>query len=94
MPYTNLPLVHDKDNHNFEMFVDGHRAFIDYKLHGDKMFLIHTEVPVELEGQGVAPALVEKVFQYLEEHQLKMVPYCAYIKAYLKRHPDWERLLA
>jgi len=94
MPYTNLPLVNDTENHNFEMFVDGHRAFIDYQLRGDKIFLIHTEVPVELEGQGVAPALVEKVFQYLEERQLKVVPYCAYIKVWLKRHPDWERLVA
>ena len=91
MPYTNLPLVNNTENHNFEMFVDGHRAFIDYQLRGDKMFLIHTEVPVELEGQGVAPALVEKVFQYMEEHGLKAVPYCAYIKTWLKRHPDWER---
>jgi len=88
MPYTNLPLVNNAENHNFEMFVDGHRAFIDYQLRGDKMFLTHTEVPVELEGQGVAPALV------VEEHQLKVVPYCAYIKVWLKRHPDWERLVA
>lgn len=94
MPYTDLPLVNNTAIHNFEMFVNGHRAFIDYQLRGDKMFLIHTEVPVELEGQGVAPALVEKVFKYLEEHQLKMVPYCAYIKAFLKRHPEWERLVA
>ena len=94
MPYTNLPLVNNAEDHNFEMFVDGHRAFIDYQLRGEKMFLIHTEVPVELEGQGVAPALVEKVFKYVEEHQLKVVPNCAYIKVWLKRHPDWERLVA
>ena len=92
--YEDIPLINDQPIHNFEMMVDGHRAFIDYQLRGDKMFLTHTEVPVELEGQGVAPALVEKVFQYVEEHQLKVVPYCAYIKVWLKRHPDWERLVA
>lgn len=94
MPYTNLPIVNNAEIHNFEMFVDGQRAFIDYQLRGDKMFLMHTEVPVELEGHGVAAALVEKTFQYLDEHQLKMVPYCAYIKRFLKRHPEWERLVA
>jgi predicted GNAT family acetyltransferase len=94
MPYTDLPLVNNTDNHNFEMFVDGQRAFIDYQLRGDKLFLTHTEVPVELEGRGVASVLVEKVFQYAEEHDLKILPYCAYIKTWLKRHPDWERLIA
>lgn len=94
MPYTDLPLVNNEDNHSFEMFVGENRAFIDYQLRDDKMFLTHTEVPAILEGQGVAPALVEKVFQYLEEHQLKAVPYCSYIKAWLKRNPGWERIVA
>jgi len=79
--------------HNFEVFVDGYRAFIDYKLRDGVYFLIHTEVPRELEGHGVAATLVDKVFHYLEDNGFKMVPYCAYIKAYLKRHPEWERLI-
>ena len=94
MPYTNLPLVNNTELHNFELFVDGHRAFIDYQQRGDKLYLLHTEVPSEMEGQGVASALVEKAFQYLEERELKMVPYCSYIQNYLKRHPEWERVVA
>lgn len=93
MPYTNLQIVNNAAIHNFELFVDGQRAFIDYKQHDDKLYLLHTEVPIALEGHGVAAALVEKTFQYMEEHQLKVVPYCAYIKGFLKRHPEWERLL-
>lgn len=92
--YSDSPLINNESIHNFEMFVDGHRAFIDYQLKGDKIFLIHTEVPVELEGKGVAPAMVEKAFDYIEEHNLKMVPYCSFIKIYLKKHPQWERLVA
>lgn len=92
--YEDIPLNNNTAIHNFELFVDGHRAFIDYKLHDDKYFLIHTEVPQELEGRGVAAALVEKTFKYLEANGFTMVPYCVYIKAYLKRHPEWERLIA
>jgi predicted GNAT family acetyltransferase len=47
-----------------------------------------------MEGNGVAAAIVEKAFNYIEEHHLKIVPLCAYIIAYLKRHPEWKRLLA
>ncbi|MCC8425153.1 GNAT family N-acetyltransferase [Mucilaginibacter sp. UR6-11] len=92
--YDDIQLINNEASHNFELFVDGYRAFIDYQQRGDKFFLIHTEVPHELEGRGVAAALVEKVFKYLEKNNFKIVPYCEYIKAYLKRHPDWERLIA
>jgi predicted GNAT family acetyltransferase len=91
--YENLPLTNDTHAHNFEMIVDGHRAFIDYQLKHDKVFLIHTEVPVELEGHGVAATMVDRTLRYIEEHGWKIVPYCTYIKSYLKKHPEWERLL-
>ncbi|GAA3970671.1 GNAT family N-acetyltransferase [Mucilaginibacter dorajii] len=94
MKYQEIPLVNNEAIHNFELVVDGHRSFIDYKLKGDKIYLIHTEVPVELEGMGVAAALVEKAFNYIEEHQLKIVALCVYVAAYLKRHPEWNRLVA
>lgn len=92
--YDDLQLINNQAIHNFELFVDGHRAFIDYQQRGDKFFLIHTEVPQELEGRGVAAALVEKTFKYLEANNFKIIPYCEYIKVYLKRHPEWERLVA
>ena len=92
--YEDIPLINDQPIHNFELFIDGHRAFIDYQQRGDKVFLLHTEVPVELEGKGVAAALVEKTFKHMETNNFKIVPYCAYIKAFLKRHPEWERLVA
>jgi predicted GNAT family acetyltransferase len=94
MKYQEIPLVNNEAIHNFELIVDGKRSFINYKLKDDKIYLIHTEVPVELEGMGVAAALVEKAFNYIEEHHLKIVPLCVYVAAYLKRHPEWNRLLA
>jgi predicted GNAT family acetyltransferase len=94
MKYEDIPLINNEAIHNFELVIDGNRAFIDYKLKGDKIYLVHTEVPVAMEGTGVAAALVEKAFNYIEDNHLKIVPLCAYIIAYLKRHPEWKRLLA
>jgi predicted GNAT family acetyltransferase len=91
--YEDIQLLNNVDIHNFELIIDGHRAFIDYKLKGDKMYLIHTEVPEALANKGVAAAIVEKTFKYIEEHHLKLVPLCVYVQQFLKRHPEWERLL-
>lgn len=94
MNYNDLPLINNEAIHNFELLVDGERAFIDYKLKGEKIYLIHTEVPVALEGKGVAGAMVTKALEYIDQHHLKLVPLCVYVQAYLKKHPEWNRLLA
>lgn len=93
MKYEDLELVNNEAGHSFELLVEDHRAFIDYKAKEDKVYLIHTEVPKELEGKGVAAALVEKTLMYLEEHHLKLIPLCPYVQSFLKRHPEWNRLV-
>lgn len=80
--------------HNFEKFVDGERSFIDYQKKGDHVYLIHTEVPPGQTGAGIAAALVEKTFEYLEEHNLKAIPSCSYVKFFLQQHPEWNHIVA
>ncbi|GGH01047.1 GNAT family N-acetyltransferase [Mucilaginibacter phyllosphaerae] len=94
MKYEDIELVNNEAIHNFEFVVDGHRSFIDYKLKDNKIYLVHTEVPQELEGKGVAAEMVEKAFAYIEQKGLKLVPLCTYVQRYLKLHPEWERILA
>ncbi|WP_158826137.1 GNAT family N-acetyltransferase [Mucilaginibacter lacusdianchii] len=94
MKYDNIQLINNVAIHNFELFVDGYRSFIDYKQKSNKVYLIHTEVPAALKGKGVAEAIVEKTLAYLEASHQKLVPLCSYVQVYLKRHPEWNRLLA
>ncbi|MBL7804109.1 MAG: N-acetyltransferase, partial [Saprospiraceae bacterium] len=51
-------------------------------------------VPATLGGRGVGEAIVEKTLHYLEQNKMKLVPWCPYVKAYLKKHPEWKRILA
>jgi predicted GNAT family acetyltransferase len=94
MNYDDIELINNEAIHNFELFVGGHRAFIDYKTKDNKIYLIHTEVPKELQGQGVAEAIVEKAFKYIEAHKLTLIPLCTYVQIFLRKHPEWDRLLA
>jgi predicted GNAT family acetyltransferase len=94
MELNDIALKNNEALHSFEIFVEGHRSFIDYKQKGDNIYLLHTEVPANLRGKGIANVLVEKTFVYLEENQLKLVPLCRFVKAYLTRNPTWNRLLA
>lgn len=92
--YEPLPLVNNENLRQFELVVEGHKAKIEYELQRDRMSLLHTEVPPVLEGRGVAEAIVEKTLQYLEERKLKLVPWCPYVKVFLRKHPEWKRILA
>jgi predicted GNAT family acetyltransferase len=87
-------LVDNTESNQFEINVDGKTSFVEYQREGDLVYLVHTQVPEDQSGQGIASDLVEKTFNYLEEKNLKVVPECSYVQAFIKRHPDWERILA
>lgn len=90
---STLPLTNDKSSRQFEMEVEGRIAKVEYELNGTKMFLTHAEVPKALAGSGVGAALVEKVFTYIEENGLRLVPMCSYVTAHLRKHPEWKRIV-
>lgn len=94
MDYLDVPFENNKDLSRFELKLQEGAAFVDYRSEGDLIHLTHTEVPKAYEGKGVAEVLVEKTFTYLEQHNLRIVPLCSYIRVFLTRHPQWERLVA
>lgn len=85
----NYILINNETNHQFEFHIDGFIAKIEYIRTGNKIYLTHTEVPGELEGQGIASALVKKVLDAVQQMELKVVPLCPFIDKYIKRHPEW-----
>jgi uncharacterized protein len=93
MQYDDVQLKDNKNFQRFELWVDGKMAKLEYELQHSRIALIHTEVPKELEGKGVAAAIVAKALQYIETKGMKIVPLCPYVIDYIKKHPEWERLL-
>lgn len=94
MILDSTPLINNESENSFQVNVDGAVAFINYLKRGNSYYLIHTEVPEALQGRGIAGALVEKTLKHLEAGGFKMMPYCPYIQSYLKRHPEWNRMVA
>lgn len=56
-----LAVRDNRDRKRFEAQIEDHWAFIDYILTRDIIYLTHTEVPAELEGQGIGSGLIERV---------------------------------
>lgn len=91
--FENISLVKNEEKKRFEIEYNGHFAFIVYKETNDHIALIHTEAEPELAGTGAAAAVVEKTLIYIEKSGKKLLPYCPYVFAFIKKHPEWKRIV-
>ncbi|MCM5569132.1 N-acetyltransferase [Burkholderiaceae bacterium FT117] len=85
---------HDEAASRFEATVEGLLCRADYRLDGDTMRVFHTEVPPALEGRGIAAELVRALFAHAADRGLKVDPLCSYVRAWARRHPEVQGLLA
>ena len=91
--FKDLEMVDNKEKQQFEMRVGDGLALIEYKQSPTAIFLVHTEVTSQLEGKGAATAIIEKALDYIDRNHLKLVPLCPLVAAYIKRHPEWNKVL-
>jgi predicted GNAT family acetyltransferase len=89
---TNSP-VNNESAEQWELTVDGHQAFIAYERTGDRIVYLHTEVPPELEGRGVASTLAKAALDDARARHQTIVPLCPFVSSYIKRHPEYEELI-
>ena len=87
MSYT---ILDNKEKNRFEIHQDGYVAFEDYALFEGGISYLHTEVPKELSGKGIASALAKLILDYAIENNLKVKPFCPYIKAYIDKHEEYQ----
>lgn len=87
-------IVHNTAAKRFEVVQDGALARCEYRRVGNVLQLHHTEVPKALEGRGIAGKLVAAALDWAKAEDLRIAPYCSYVRAYMKRHPETQPLLA
>ncbi len=90
---SELTIQHNIATSRFEAQVEGGVAECTYRLQGEVMNMVHTEVPRASEGHGVAAALVQAALAYARARGHKVRPSCSYVRAYMRRHPDTLDLL-
>ena len=56
-------------------------------ISGTALTVYHTEVNPEMEGNGYAKQMLDKMVAYARENKLQVIPLCEYVHAQFKRHP-------
>lgn len=83
------------DQLRYEIEGDGEVAgFLLYRIEPGVLELVHTDVDPKWEGKGVGAALVQGALDDVRARGLKIRPICPFVRAYLRRHPEYTDLVA
>jgi predicted GNAT family acetyltransferase len=89
-----MEVVHNAAASRFEARLDEGLARADYHREADRVVFFHTEVPFALRGRGIAAQVVGAALDYAHAEGLKVVPSCSYVRAFIRRHPEYQPLVA
>lgn len=79
----------------FELpIVDGALAAAYYQVEDGRVVLVHTEVPAEFSGQGLASQLARGTFELLRATGRKAILKCPFMSRFLVRHPEYSDIVA
>lgn len=94
MAEVNVEVVQNHEENRFEINLQGKTALLEYMERKNTIVFPHTEVPKELEGQGLGKQLAETALGWAKEKGKPIVPICPFVASYIRRHPEYREMLA
>jgi uncharacterized protein len=65
-------------------------AYLTYReMRDGTLLLIHTEVPAELAGRGLASRLARTALNLARDRGVKVIVRCPFVTEYIARHPEY-----
>jgi predicted GNAT family acetyltransferase len=78
----------------YELQVGDRVAFLDYRRTNGTVVLAYVETPVALRGRGLAGILTRHALEAARAEGLRVVPQCSFVRDYIRKHPEFEELVA
>ena len=69
-------------------------VFADYAIQGDTRVILHVEADPHLRGGGAAGRFMRALAEHARAEKLKLAPRCSYAVVWLKRHPEFDDVVA
>ena len=86
-------VIDNPAQNRFELAVGEALAVAYYRVEGDRIVLLHTEVPGELTGQGIGSRLAQGAFQSIRESGRRAVTKCPFMAGWVSRYPEYTDLV-
>ena len=88
-----MNLIDNQEGKQYEMQAEDQVIRIEYIKAQDKIYLTHTEVPQSIEGKGYGSQIIKMALEDIEEKELTLIPMCPFVAGYIKKHPEWKKLI-
>jgi len=89
----NIFVTNNEAQQQFEIRMNDALALLQYRFYKNDIALMHTDVPEELSGKGLASTLAKHALDWAKEHNKKVMVYCPFVASYLKKHPEYDFLV-
>lgn len=92
----NIVKVHVKHNRakkRFEVILGDKIAVVDYLQLKDRLVILHTEVPREFTGKGIAGMMARAALDHARKLGLKVSTICSFIAVFIQKNPEYHDLI-
>jgi len=86
-------VIHEKENKRFIIYFEGKETYVEYAMHNNEMDLNHTYTHPSLRGKGLAALVVKAAFVFAKENNLKVIPTCSYVQAFVRKNEQFKELV-
>nr|WP_199080206.1 GNAT family N-acetyltransferase [Pedobacter sp. ASV19] len=87
------PITNNTREQQFEIESNGLKATLTYRFYKHDIALMHTFVPEQLSGMGIASMLAKEAFAYAKEIKRPVMVYCPFVAGFIKKHPEYQTQL-
>jgi predicted GNAT family acetyltransferase len=86
-------VTHEKDNERFVVYIEGNEVYVEYTMAGNEINLYHTFTDPALRGKGLAAQVVRAALEFTKENNLKVIPTCSYVQAFMAKNDEYKELV-
>jgi predicted GNAT family acetyltransferase len=84
-----MSITLNEELNRFERAIGDDVAVLEFRRSDGVIDLMHTKVPRAHEGNGIGSSLVQHAVEYARAQNLRVVPSCPFVGAWLKRNPEY-----
>jgi len=86
-------VTHEKEDKRFVINLEGNEVYVEYTMAGNEINLYHTFTDPALRGKGLAAQVVRAALEFAKKNNLKVIPTCSYVQAFIAKNENYKELV-